>query len=179
VTLWSQTTREETMFMLNPADSTYIKIAKEVTADLATKLQIEQEMLELWYDKVYVVLEQLLANTYSKRSILQKAQAIAYKDVVKRILANPHRNQFINKGDERILEVSLTEHLEAAQKILDESVSPIEISIFCQLAKAGRALFQSKKVNPENFAKTNIYDLALLIRGNYGAYESVLRGLQI
>jgi hypothetical protein len=167
------------MFRLKPADSTHIKIAKEATAELADKLLLEQGLVELWYDKVYLALEQLLTSTYKKQSVRQKVQAVAYKDVVRRILTNPRRNTIINKNDERVLEDGLSERLEAAQKVLDESVSPIEISIFCQLAEAGRALFQARKISPEKFTETDIYQLALLIRGNYGAYEDTLRGLQV
>jgi hypothetical protein len=167
------------MFLLNPGDSTHIKIAKEVTSDLAKKLKMEQSMLELWYDKISLSLTELLTNSYKKQSILQHARARAYRDIIKRILVNPKRTLLINKDDEQILADGLDDILETVNNVLDESVSPAEIGVFCQIAESGRELFRSRKINPDRFAKNDIYQLALKIRSNYAAYEDTLRGLQV
>ena len=167
------------MFRYKPADSTHIKIAKEVTAHLASSLCLDQGILELWYDKVYHTLERLLCNSYTNEERRIHAQARTYRDTVRRLLTHPEKDNFLSKGDWRIIDEGLSMILKDLNQALNNSVSPTEISLFCNLAESGRELFRSREIDPERFTEDAIFDLALKIRNNYGAYEDTLRGLQV
>lgn len=170
---------EDLMFRYKAADSTHIKIAREVTAHLASSLCLDQGILELWYDKVYHTLERLLSNSYTNEERRIYAQARTYRDVVRRLLAHPEKDKFLSKDDQRIIDEGLSNILKDLNQALSTSVSPTEISLFCNMAESGRELFRIRKIDPERFTEDNIFELALKIRSNYGAYEDTLRGLQV
>ncbi|MEY2665283.1 MAG: hypothetical protein RLZZ480_388 [Candidatus Parcubacteria bacterium] len=167
------------MFILNRRDSVYVKVAKELTATYASKLNLEQNHIELWFDRVELSLSLLLSNTFGKQSVTDYVHARAYQEVVRDILTHKDRDKILSKGQLLILERGLSHIIADVNKKLDESISPADIALFCEIAEGGRELFGSRNIDPRHFADNDVYELAQKIRGNYAAYEDTLRGLQL
>jgi hypothetical protein len=165
--------------MSQPSDAVLLNTMREVIAPIAEGLKLPADMFELWYHKVYSTLDLLVTNRFRAEDARLYKRANAYRAVIDRLVSHPEVHKLLTKSDIRILNEGLGDILGDVNEALNSSVSPTEISLFCQVAESGRSLFQSKKIDPDSFTEQAIFELAHMIRDNYGAYEDTLRGLKV
>ncbi len=165
--------------MSQPSDAVLMTTMREVTAPIAAGLKLQPEMLEHWFHNMYYKLELLLTNRFRDADARLYRRAKAYRAVIERLVTHPDVNKFLSKGDIKALNEGIGDILSDVNDALNSSVSPAEISLFCQVAESGRSVFQSKHIDPDSFTEKAIFDLAHKIRDNYPAYEDTLRGLKV
>jgi hypothetical protein len=165
--------------MSQPSDAVLLNAMREVTAPIAESLQLPTEMFELWYYKVYSALDLLTTNRFRAEDTRLYQRATAYATVIHKLIAHPEIRAILSKSELAALNAGLEDILGDVNEALNSSVSPAEISLFCQVAASGRAFFASKCIDPDSFTEETIFTLAHMIRDNYGAYEDTLRGLKV
>lgn len=153
--------------------------ARVVTTQVAAQMHMDPGILELWCSKVYQTLERLLTDAHGPRENAIYWRAHHYDAVVMSLLRHPGINQLLSKNDQAVLADGLADIIEQANKLLDTSVSPMDINLFCSLSEIGREHFLVNELDPQDFMEDEILELALMIHDNYPAYEETLRGLQL